>query len=92
MSASAEILRDLRIALLRELYRVQPRGRTAKSLQQIVHAEVDCVIADVTAQLEFLRGENRVERLPDDELSPGLEPFWKITSAGMKFCEARHIV
>jgi len=53
---------------------------------------VDCVIADVTAQLEFLRGENRVERLPDDELSPGLEPFWKITSAGMKFCEARHIV
>ena len=92
MSDIAEIRRDLRIALLRELYRVQPRGRTARTLHQIVREEVDCVTADVVAQLEFLRGEGHAERLPVDELSPGLDPFWRITSAGMKFCEGKQIV
>jgi len=92
MSVSAEVLRDLRIALLRELYRVQPRGRSAAGLHALVQAEVDCAPTDAAAQLDFLQGEGFVEPLPAHELSPGLDPLWKITSGGMKYCEGKHIV
>jgi hypothetical protein len=92
MSVSAELLRDLRIALLRELYRVQPRGRSARSLHALVQPEVECAPADVAAQLEFLAGESLAGKLPDNDLSPGLDPLWRITSAGMKYCEGKHIV
>jgi hypothetical protein len=92
MSVSAELLRDLRITLLRELYRVQPRGRSARSLHGLVQPEIDCALSDVAAQLEFLAGESLAGKLPENELSPGLDPLWRITSAGMKYCEGKHIV
>jgi hypothetical protein len=88
----AEQLRDLRFALLRELYRVQPLGRRAAVLHQLVEQEVDCQESDVAAQLAFLQGNNFICQVKADDLSPGLPPFWFITTAGMVHCEEKHLV
>ena len=89
---NAEQLRDLRAFLLRELYRVQPRGRGAKILCSLASNEVRCELADVESQLAFLQGEDLVMQLPADKLAPGLDRFWAITSAGMRFAEGERIV
>jgi len=88
----AETLRDLRVAILRELYRVQPLGRPARTLHKLVQQEAACDEADVTAQLAFLEGKTFVHQMNADEISPGLPPFWFITSAGMAHCEEKHLV
>lgn len=88
-------LYDLRCALLRELYRVTPLGRTAARLCQIVQDDVKCDANQVDASLELLRGEGNVEPRQTERaaaMSPGLPPFWFITAAGMKFCEANQLV
>lgn len=85
-------LRDLRVALLRELYRVQPLGRRATVLHQLVRQEVACEEADVAAQLAFLEGNHFVCQVKADDLAPGLAPFWFITTAGMVECEGKHLV
>lgn len=87
-----ETLRDLRIALLRELYRVQPLGRPAKTLHRLVQQDVDCAESDVAAQLAFLEGKSFLHHMNADEISPGLPPFWFITSAGMAHSEEKHLV
>jgi len=88
----AEMLRDLRVAILRELYRVQPLGRPAKTIHKLVLQEVECADTDVAAQLAFLEGKTFVHQMNADEISPGLPPFWFITSAGMAHCEEKHLV
>lgn len=88
----AEQLRDLRVALLRELYRIKPLGRRAVVLHKLVQQEVVCDVTDVSAQLEFLLGKQLVYFLSADEISPGLEPYWFITSGGMARCEEKHWV
>jgi hypothetical protein len=89
---SAEQLRDIRVILLREMYRVQPRGRTARSLHNYIQAEVACAIDDVEAQIHFLVGETLLWKFPADKLSPGIDPFFAITSAGMKFAEEQRLI
>jgi hypothetical protein len=88
----AEQLRDLRVALLRELYRIKPLGRRAVVLHKLVQPDVVCDVTDVAAQLEFLQGKEFVYFLSADEISPGLEPYWFITTAGMAHCEGKHLV
>ena len=88
----AEELRDLRIALLRELYRVNPLGRRAVVLHKLVEPEVTCTVADVAAQLAFLRGMHFLCEVQANSISPGLEPFWFITTEGMVHCEAQRWV
>jgi len=89
---NAEQLRDLRIAILRYLYRAQPLGRRAAVIHQLVRQEVDCELSDVAAQLAFLQGNSFVCPVKADSLSPGLPPFWFITTAGMVECEEKHFV
>ena len=86
-----EQLRDLRVALLRELYRAKPLGRRAAVLHQLVSQEVDCEEADVVAQLAFLEGNHFICQVKSNILSPGLPPFWFITTAGMVHCEENRI-
>jgi hypothetical protein len=88
----ADQLRDLRVALLRELYRVQPLGRRAPVLHQLVRQEVTCQESDVAAQLAFLEGNHFICQVKADEISAGLDPFWFITTAGMVHCEEKHFV
>jgi len=87
-----EELRDLRVALLRELYRLQPLGRRAVVLHKLVEQEVDCTVADVNAQLAFLRGKHFLCEVKADDISPVLDPFWFITTEGMVHCEAKRLV
>lgn len=89
---TAEALRDLRIAILRELYRVQPLGRRVVTLQRILNGEVVCTEAGVAAQLAFLQGKGWVREINADDIAPGLDPFWFITSDGMTRCEEKHLV
>jgi hypothetical protein len=88
----ADQLRDLRVALLRELYRVQPLGRRAPVLHQLVRQEVACHETDVAAQLAFLEGNHFICQVKADDISAGLDPFWFITTAGMVHCEEKHFV
>ncbi len=87
-----EQLRDLRIAILRDLYRMKPLGRRAAVIYSLVRQEVDCDEADVAAQLAFLEGSNFICHVNADELAPGLPPLWFITTAGMVHCEGKHLV
>ena len=87
-----EELRDLRVALLRELYRLNPLGRRAVVLHMLVQPEVECTVAEVTAQLSFLRGKHFLCEVKADDISPGLDPFWFITTEGMVHCEAKRLV
>ena len=87
-----EDLRDLRVAILRELYRIQPLGRRVVMLHRLVQQEVACRDTDVAAQLAFLQGNNFICAVKADSLSPGLPPFWFITTAGMVECEEKHLV
>ena len=87
-----EHLRDLRIAILLELYRVQPLGRRAVILHRLVQQEVPCQETDVAAQLVFLQDKEFVREIKADEISPGLDPYWFITSDGMAHCEKKHLV
>jgi hypothetical protein len=87
-----EELRDLRVAILQYLYRAKPLGRRAAVIHQIVRQEVDCELSDVAAQLAFLQGNNFICEVKADSLSPGLPPFWFITTAGMVECEEKHLV
>jgi hypothetical protein len=87
-----EQLHDLRFLLLREFYRVQPRGRSARTMHSLVRSEVDCALADVQSQIAFLEGERHIAKLPANKLAPGLDPLYAITSAGMKFCEEERLV
>jgi hypothetical protein len=87
-----EQLRDLRVAILRELYRVQPLGRRAVMLHKLVQQEVACDESDIAAQLAFLHGKAFVREIKADDIAPGLEPFWFITAAGMAHCEEKHFV
>ena len=89
---TSEDLRDLRAFILRELYRVNPRGRTAGTLRTIARAEVPGELADFEAQLTFLQGRQLVEPKPADALAPGLPPFWFITADGMGYAEKEHLV
>ena len=88
----AEHLRDLRIAILLELYRVQPLGRRAVVLHKLVQPEVACDVTDVGAQLLFLQGKKFVYDIKADEIAPGLDPYWFITADGMTHCEKKHLV
>jgi hypothetical protein len=90
MITDANTLRDLRAGILLNLYRVAPRGRTAAALQRVINPEVECTVADVEAQLAFLG--DKVERQAASPLAPGLDPFWKISPAGMAFCEQEHLL
>ena len=87
-----EHLRDLRIAILLELYRVQPLGRRAVVLHRLVKQEVPCQLSDVAAQLVFLQDKEFIREIKADEISPGLDPYWFITSDGMAHCEKKHLV
>ena len=87
-----EQLRDLRVAILRELYRVQPLGRRVVMLHKLVQQEVACQADDVAAQLAFLQGKAFVREIKADDIAPGLDPFWFITAAGMAHCEEKHFV
>ena len=87
-----EQLRDLRVAILRELYRVQPLGRRVVMLHKLVQQEVNCDETDIAAQLTFLLGKSFVREIKADDIAPGLEPFWFITAAGMAHCEEKHLV
>lgn len=87
-----EQLRDLRVALLQNLYRIKPLGRRAAVLHQLVRQEVDCEESDVVAQLAFLEGNHFICQVKADDLAPGLAPFWFITTAGMVYCEEKHLV
>ena len=87
-----EQLAELRTALLTELYRVQPLGRPVDTLHKLVRRKVACAPADVAAQIAFLQGRNFVRFERADHLSPGLAPFWFITSDGMAHCEENHLV
>jgi len=87
-----EELRDLRVAIMRYLYRAKPLGRRTAVVHQIVRQEVDCEVSDVAAQLAFLQGNNFICEVKADSLSPGLPPFWFITTAGMIYCEENHLV
>ena len=88
----AEELRDLRVAILLQLYTRQPLGRRAVAIHRLARSEVDCTEQDVAAQLAFLQGEKYVEPIKADDLAPGLDPFWVITSSGMKYCEEKHLI
>jgi hypothetical protein len=88
----AEQLRDLRVAILQYLYRCKPLGRRAATIHQLVRQEVDCEESDVAAQLAFLEGNHFICQVKADSLSPGLPPFWFITTAGMVECEEKHLV
>ena len=81
-----EQLRDLRVALLQNLYRIKPLGRRAAVLHQLVRQEVDCEESDV------LEGNHFICQVKADDLAPGLAPFWFITTAGMVYCEEKHLV
>jgi hypothetical protein len=83
-------LRDLRVGILLALYRVAPRGRQALALQRVLQAEVGCTVADVEAQLVYLG--DKVQQQPASELAPGLDPFWKITPAGMAYVEKERLI
>lgn len=87
-----EDLRDLRVAILRYLYHAKPLGRRTAVIHQIVRQEVECEVSDVAAQLAFLQGNNFICEVKADSLSPGLPPFWFITTAGMIECEGKHLV
>ena len=88
----AEQLRDLRIAILLELYRVQPFGRRAVVLHKLVQQEVPCGETDVAAQLAFLKDLEFLREIKADEIAPGLDPYWSITAKGMQHCEEKHLV
>jgi len=88
-----EDLRDLRNGILIELYRLGgDRGRSARALHTILKQQVACEVSDVQAQLTFLKGLGYVKDVAADDIAPGLDPFWIITSAGMAHAEAAHIV
>ena len=87
---TAHELRDLRHGILITLYRTNCFGRTAEQLHRILQMEVACTAADVNAQLMFLG--DKVQSHSADELAPGLSPLWKITPAGMTFCEKEKLV
>ncbi|HVM62862.1 MAG TPA: hypothetical protein VMV72_18520 [Verrucomicrobiae bacterium] len=89
---SPENLRDLRVALLQNLYRHKPLGRRAAVLYQMVRQEVACDENDVAAQLAFLEGNHFICQVKSDQLAPGLPPFWFITTAGMVYCEENNLV
>jgi hypothetical protein len=84
-----EQLRDLRAALLKNLYDHKPLGRRAAVLHQLVRQEVACELADVDAALAFLEGNHFICQVKSDILAPGLPPFWFITTAGMVYCEEK---
>jgi len=90
MQPTANQLRDLRVAILVNLYRRAPRGRPAEELCRLINQEVPCGIAEVERQLAFL-GE-MVRSVPVTDLAPGLPPFWMITPQGMAKCEQEHLV
>lgn len=90
---TAEQLRDVRAGILRELYRVRPRGRSARGLADLLRAmQVEATAAEVAAELGYLRGHGHVAELPPDPLAPGLDRFWEITGAGMMFVESSRLV
>jgi hypothetical protein len=87
-----EELRDLRVALLRELYRLNPLGRRAVVLHKLVEPEVECTVYDVNAQLSFLRGSHFLCEVKAGDISAGLDPYWFITTEGMVHCEREKLV
>ena len=89
MITDANTLRDLRAGILLNLYRVNPRDRSAAALQRVIAPEVECAVADVEAQLAYLGDKVTCEAA--NPLAPGLAPFWKITPSGMAFCEQEHL-
>jgi hypothetical protein len=89
---NAEQLRDLRAALLVELYRTHPRGRSAGSLQRLLHGELGCSADEVSAQLAFWQGTKHVMCAEADAFAPGLPPIWFFTAVGMLHAERTKLV
>jgi hypothetical protein len=89
---TAQLVRDIRVFVLRELYRVKPRGMSRTHLYRISDFQGEAGDADVQVALEFLEGEHLVEMLPADRLAPGLPPLWAMTETGRAYCEEKHLV
>ena len=91
-SINARQRRDLRGAILSELHEIQPLGRTAIRLHELVQRDVTCTRADVEAQLAFLQRQRLIYHMDADQIFPGVPPFWFITRNGITLCEEKHLV
>jgi hypothetical protein len=89
---TADELRELRVAILVHLYRVQPCGRRAPILYRLIQPQLQCTLEDIQAQLGFLQGNEFVLERSADILAPGLDPYYFITSDGMALCEEKKLV
>ena len=89
---TAQTRRDILVELLRELYRVAPRGRTVTALHRLINAQVDCELADVEQVLQVARNKAWVVSLPADDFAATHENFWRLARMGTIEAEKRRIV
>jgi hypothetical protein len=89
---TAETRRDIQYSILRELYRVDPRGRTVKGLHTLITPSVPAAEPEnVQEQVQLLSSMGFIEALPGDELAGG-DKYYAITDKGCQYCETKNIV
>jgi hypothetical protein len=90
---TAETIKDVRISILLNLYRVRRRGRTVRGLHVLIQPSVpSCEPEDVQGQVQFLLDKQYIEVIPGDALAANDEPFFAITDLGCSYCEKQHYI
>jgi hypothetical protein len=90
---TAEEKRDIRFCILRELFRVQPRGRTVRGLYTLIAPNVPSAQPEsVEEQTKYLAQQGFLATLPVDELATSDELFYVITRKGRTYCQEKQLV